>query len=311
MLKTPALVEALRAPIAIPIVPFRDGRPDMAGFCLNVRYLMEHNHLDEGRRRGISISSVSLLQHLVAKVQDCVVQKAGEVMGDAGVLISGVSPNPARNLINRVKVQSGFNRPPDAYLIMPVDGIADPAGVYNEFLRLANQLGEEFNARFLLYLRKSELAQTYMRLLAECKYIVGAQVGTDVKDVAAMVEEAGDKVIIWGKGDRCLRATDCGAGGFTSGIAGVFARMSDEMGSAQCRKDYAEMSRLECLIDLLEEIRSSHDHRYSYSAVVEAMRLGEFNDVVPGDGTAPFNPFVPLEVARRVEEAIVPLLQYH
>ena len=312
MLSTPKLIEALAAPIAIPIVPFRGGHPAMTGFCLNVRYLMEHNHLDYGRRRVVSISSVSLLQHLNEYTKDRVVQKAGETMGDDGVLISGVITNPLVNIRDRVRAQSRFTRPPDAYLLMPVEGVVDPLGIYNEFLRLANQSGEEYGARFLLYLRSSDHLQVYARLICECEYIIGAQIGTHEHDVETMVQLLGSKgVVIWGMGDRSTRAAQCGSRGHTSGVAGVFVRLSDEISNAQRRQDYDESYRLEALVNNLEEIRFQDGRRYSYSALAAAMRLGRFTDVESGDGTALFNPSVPPEVAQKGREAIAPLMQYH
>ena len=41
------------------------------------------------------------------------------------------------------------------------------------------------------------------------------------------------------------------------------------------------------------------------------MVAGGFTDLEAGDGTAPFNPSVPPEVAERVKEAIEPLMEYH
>ena len=49
---------------------------------------------------------------------------------------------------------------------------------------------------------------------------------------------------------------------------------------------------------------------YNYSAVVEAMIVGGFDDVVPGVGHA-LNPRVPPEIADEVRKAVEPIRVYH
>ena len=49
---------------------------------------------------------------------------------------------------------------------------------------------------------------------------------------------------------------------------------------------------------------------YNYSAVVEAMRLVGGDGIDGGEG-GPFNPPVPLTVAKEIEKAIEPLYKYH
>jgi hypothetical protein len=50
---------------------------------------------------------------------------------------------------------------------------------------------------------------------------------------------------------------------------------------------------------------------YNYSAVVEAMLLSGFSDIVAGDCSGPFNPRVPPAIRERIKAAIQGLGQYH
>ena len=69
-------------------------------------------------------------------------------------------------------------------------------------------------------------------------------------------------------------------------------------------------NKIEALMAPLEEIRFRNGRQYNYSAVVEALHLGDFGDVEGGEG-GPFNPRVPKEVAAEVEAAMGQLAQYH
>ena len=53
-----------------------------------------------------------------------------------------------------------------------------------------------------------------------------------------------------------------------------------------------------------------NERLYNYSAVIEAMNLSGFSDIVGGTG-GPFNPRVPSEISAQVQEAIQPLKKYH
>ncbi|NJN84352.1 MAG: hypothetical protein HC802_20115 [Caldilineaceae bacterium] len=50
---------------------------------------------------------------------------------------------------------------------------------------------------------------------------------------------------------------------------------------------------------------------YNYSAVVEAMRISGFDDIVGGDGSVPSTPPTPPEMTDHIRAAIEPLLAYH
>jgi dihydrodipicolinate synthase/N-acetylneuraminate lyase len=117
-------------------------------------------------------------------------------------------------------------------------------------------------------------------------------------------------MVIWGVGDRCTKAAKLGAKGHTSGIAVLCAKASDEINNAQRRGDYETSAKVEAAISALEEIRFRHGRVYNYSAVVEAMHLSGYADIVGGEG-GPFNPRVPMEVVEEVKAAIAPLSDYH
>ena len=138
------------------------------------------------------------------------------------------------------------------------------------------------------------------------------KVGTDEGDVspsvAAVSEDCG--MVIWGIGDRSTRAAELGARGHTSGINIVVARASDAINNAQRRGDYGTSRQVENEIAPLEEIRFRDGRMYNYSAVVEAMHLGGFDDVEGGSG-GPFNPRVPPEVVREVEAVVEDIKHYH
>jgi dihydrodipicolinate synthase/N-acetylneuraminate lyase len=118
-------------------------------------------------------------------------------------------------------------------------------------------------------------------------------------------------MVIWGIGDRSTKAAEQGAKGHTSGIAVLYAKASDAINNAQRRGDYAAAKAVEAEIDELEEIRFMNGRAYNYSAVVEAMQQSGFDDIDAGDGSGPFNPVVPKDVAERVGRAIAGLEAYH
>jgi hypothetical protein len=53
-----------------------------------------------------------------------------------------------------------------------------------------------------------------------------------------------------------------------------------------------------------------NSRQYNYSAVVEAMKIGGWDDVEAGEG-GPFNPRVPENIAAQVREAVSLLEAYH
>ena len=113
-----------------------------------------------------------------------------------------------------------------------------------------------------------------------------------------------------GVGDRSTGPAERGTKGHTSGINIVVVRASDEINNAQRRGDFATSLRIENEIAALEEIRFRDSRMYNYSAVVEAMHLGGFDDVDGGEG-GPFNPRVPAAVAEEVAAAIEGIVHYH
>ncbi|HIG17666.1 MAG TPA: hypothetical protein EYQ31_10495 [Candidatus Handelsmanbacteria bacterium] len=120
----------------------------------------------------------------------------------------------------------------------------------------------------------------------------------------------GAGIVIWGIGDRSTGPAEAGTKGHTSGINVAFVRASDEINNAQRRGDWAAARVIEGLVTPLEEVRFRDNRTYNYSAVVEAMHLSGFDDIEGGEG-GPFNPRVPAAVAKEVEAAIQPLLEYH
>jgi dihydrodipicolinate synthase/N-acetylneuraminate lyase len=138
------------------------------------------------------------------------------------------------------------------------------------------------------------------------------KIGTGVEDVEPMVAAVGrENMVIWGIGElNSTAAWKLGARGHTSGTAIVAAGLADELNNAHRRGDYDEALRLEDAVRALEEIRFRHGRMYNYSAVVEAMILGDFEDVVAGHGH-PLNPRVPADVADEVREALGPIREYH
>jgi dihydrodipicolinate synthase/N-acetylneuraminate lyase len=111
-------------------------------------------------------------------------------------------------------------------------------------------------------------------------------------------------------GDRSTGPAQRGTKGHTSGINVVVARASDEINNAQRCGDFAASQRIEDEIAAFEEIRFRDGRMYNYSAVVEAMHLGNFTDVDGGEG-GPFNPRVPATVADEVKVALEDIVKYH
>ena len=306
------LLDALNSVTSIPLIPFRDGRIDDKAHAKNIDYLMDNNHLEGGRRRVIGIAGTSLIHHVSAVEQIRLMELTGRQMGGRGVLMSGVVPNPIEDAGRIIEAQAGHEYAPDVYLLMPLTGVSSPEGMYDYYMDFGARMGHSAGARFLYYLRQQAELEVAVRLVNNSSHFVGIKIGTDEGDVEAIVAgvEEGRGIVMWGIGDRSTGPAEKGTKGHTSGINVVFARASDEINNAQRRGAWADSRRLEEEVAGLEDIRFRNGRMYNYSAVVEAMHLGGFDDVDGGEG-GPFNPRVPAAVAQEVEAAIAGIKQYH
>lgn len=306
-----ALYDALYSVTAIPIVPYRDGQIDYDGHATNVRYLMRTNTLDNARKRIIAIAGTSLIHHFTPEEQLRLIDRTGREMDGDGLLMSGVVPNPIATAEAIICAQAQLARPPDVYLIMPLTGVADPDGIYAVYLQMGKRLGEEYGAKFLLYMRTKSQREAIIRLINDSDHFVGVKVGTSEDDIKPLIEGVGDSgIVMWGIGDRCTRAAELGAKGHTSGIAIVAAKASDALNNAQRRGDFETSCQVEQAVSALEDLRFMNDRQFNYSAVVEAMILGGWEDVEAGEG-GPFNPRVSPAIAEKVRTAIETLRLYH
>lgn len=311
-LSKPQLLEALNSVVSVPIVPFKGEEIDYEGHAKNIRYLMRNNYLEGGRPRVIAIAGTSLVHHISHQDQVRLIDFTGQEMGKEGVLLAGIVPNPIGDAGRLVDAMSRLSRPPDAYLVMPLSGVINPEGIHCYYLEFGRRYGEGSGARFFYYLRQKAEREAVVRLLNDSPHFLGVKVGTSEDDVAPII--AGVKpengMVIWGIGDRSTRAAQAGTTGHTSGVNVVFVRASDEINNAQRRGDYQTSLRLENELAALEEIRFREGRIYNYSAVVEAMHLGGFDDVAGGTG-GPFNPRVPAPIAAQIQSAISGLNAYH
>ena len=311
-LSNQALLAALDTVISIPIVPFSGGAIDYTGHGKNIDYLLDNNHLDGDRSRVISIAGTSLVHHISIGDQLKLMEATASQVAGRGIFISGVAPNPVADAEGLIAAQCRLAAPPDAFLLMPLTGVTDPEGMYHDYMALAERLGGEHGARFLYYLRQPNQASIAVRLINDSPHFVGVKIGTSPDDVKPIVEGVRDGagIVIWGIGDRSTGPAEAGTKGHTSGINVAFVRASDEINNAQRRGDWAAARVIEGLVTPLEEVRFRDNRTYNYSAVVEAMHLSGFDDLEGGEG-GPFNPRVPAAVAKEVEAAIQPLLEYH
>lgn len=305
------LKERLEGVTTIPVLPFAaDGSVDLEGHLRNVRYLLTHNSLDGGLERVIAVAGTSLIQHLDECQQTPLIAATGLEIGDAGVFVSGITPQGG--MADRlVAAQLQSERPPDAFLIMPLGGVYDPEGYLDAMRRLGDAHGPN-GGRFIVYMRNARDAFAIRKLLLSSEYFIGVKIGTGIVDVEPMVEAVGPaNMVIWGIGElNSTAARKLGARGHTSGTAIVAAGLGDALSNAHRRGEYAEALRLEGLIRGLEEIRFRDGRTYNYSAVVEALILGDFDDVVAGVGH-PLNPRVPPAVANEVRKALESIRKYH
>lgn len=305
------LLDALNSVTAIPIIPFNEDKIDYAGHAKNVDYLMRNNYLDQGRKRVIAIAGTSLIHHISETEQLRLIDRTGQQIGEDGILVSGIVPNPINQAGQLIEAQAELQRPPDAYLLMPLTGISSPEGIYEQYMKFGEHYGSGCNARFLYYFRQKRDMAAVIRLLNDSPHFIGVKIGTDAEDVISLVEGIGDNgLVMWGIGDRCTHPALLGTKGHTSGIAVAFARASDEINNAQRRGDYDVSARIEADIAPLEEIRFMNERIYNYSAVVEAMILSGFDDIEAGTG-GPFNPRVPSEIREQLHRITQQLKEYH
>ena len=88
------LLDGLNSVISIPLIPYSDGKIDFDGHATNINYLMQNNHLSGNRPRVISIAGTSLIHHVSYDDQVKIVDIAGQTMGNDGILIAALMPNP-------------------------------------------------------------------------------------------------------------------------------------------------------------------------------------------------------------------------
>lgn len=306
------LIENLNSVISVPIVPFRKGKLDLDTHLRNIDSLLKRNYLGEGRKRVICLGGTSLVDHLSHEDQFRMLSATSEHIGQRGIFVAGIPSNPLPEAEARVRRLAEANRPPDAYLIMPVNGMVNPDGLYQEMMAFGSRLGNEYGAQLLFYHRKPHERLAVARLLADSPWFIGTKIGTSTEDIPIIAKmlEGQNKLISWGIGDRSTCGARVGSHGHTSGINLLFARASDEIHEAQRRGDFEEAERIESLLYAFEEIRFREGRSYNYSAVLEAASIAGYDDIDASEG-GPFNPPVSKEIRREIEAAIQPLLAYH
>ena len=311
ILSNEELKEALYSVIPIPVIPFRNGKIDYGAHELNIRYLMENNHLSDNRSRVICIAGTSLIHHVSAQDRNKLIEVTGQMMGEDGILLSAVVPNPIGDAADLIEKQAAMQRPPDAYLLMALNGVYSVEGLYEELSRFGEKCGTSCGARFLYYHRQPRDREQIIRLLNDSPHFIGVKIGTNEEDVPVFVEAVGgNAMVIWGVGDRSTKAAQLGAKGHTSGISVLLAKAGDEINNAHRAGDFEAAIAIEKRINALEELRFENGRVFNYSAVVEAMILSGFDDIDGGEG-GPFNPRVPAEVVPRVQDAIEGILDLH
>jgi dihydrodipicolinate synthase/N-acetylneuraminate lyase len=301
----------LNTPITFMPIPFRNGGADLEAQAKAVRYLIENNFLDEGRRRAVANGGSSLVHHLSAEELLDVARVTCEVAGGRAWHISGVAATPSRTAEWLVQRQMRLANPPDAFLLLPLTGVYNPDGVYRELGRLTTKLAGETGARFLLYLRDASLRDAYCRLARDHEHILGIKIGTSVDDVGPARDVLGDrKAVIWGIGDLSTHAIRAGARGHTSGTAIICARLVDSLNNAHRRNDWETAEQLESIVRPLEEIRFTSNRAWNYSGVIELLKYAAFDDVDPGDG-GPFNAAPPEHICARLRTIADELGAWH
>ncbi len=297
--------------VAYPVVPFRGGEPDCAAFRKNAEYLIARNRLDGGRPRVLGFGGGSLIHHLAGEDQLRLVNELCQAAGDRALVVSGLLPNPLRSAAELLARQMEFTRPPDAFLLLPVNGIANPEGIHRELLAFCNEQGRRHGARFFLYLRSGAQRDALARVARDCEWVEGVKIGTSAADVRPVVDLLGGSgIAMWGIGDCCLDGIAQGARGHTSGIATLFAGASDELNNAYRRGDFETARRIESRLAGFERLRFMEDRAYNYAAVVAAARMAGFHDIDCGDG-GPFNAEPPPAILERVRCELENLACYH
>jgi dihydrodipicolinate synthase/N-acetylneuraminate lyase len=310
-ISTESLLEGLNSVVSIPLIPFNDGKIDYDGHAKNIDYLMNNNTLSNNRPRVISIAGTSLVHHVKPEEQIKLIDIAGQRMGDKGILMAALIPNPIGVASDMIETLSKLNRPPDVYLIMPLGGTYSPEGLYETFMQFGEHHANKHNARFLYYYRRPRDREVIIRLLQDSPHFIGVKIGTNVSDVTPFIDALDDSnIVMWGIGDRSTAAAELGAKGHTSGINVVVAKASDAINNAQLDGDYAKAKQVEADIAPLEEIRFVNERAYNYSAVMEAIIELDTDDVEAGTG-GPFNPRVPADVATEIKTIVENIRQYH
>ncbi len=311
MLSNHDLLEGLDSVTTIPLIPFRGGEIDHRAHQKNIDYLMVNNHLSDNRPRVICLAGTSLIHQVDHQQQNALLQTTSEVMGEDGILLSALVPQPIHRAGELVEHQSRMKRPPDAYLIMPLGGVYSPQGLYETFLDFGNRYGKDYGARFLYYYRRPRDLPFIIRLIKDCPHFIGVKVGTSVSDVAPLIRELRDDgMVIWGIGDRSTAAAEQGSKGHTSGISVIVARAGDLINNAQRQGDFQAAYEIEKRIAPLEELRFQNEREYNYTAVLEAMLLSGFADIDGGEG-GPFNPRVPSDISKKIQEIMDDIADLH
>lgn len=310
-LDTASLLEGLNSVISIPLIPYADEQIDYDGHAKNIDYLLKNNYLSDGRPRVISIAGTSLIHHVDYKDQVKLMDITGQQMGKDGILIAALMPNPIGEAGKLLEQMAKLQRPPDAYLLMPLTGTYSSEGLHAQFLQFTERYGSDLGARFLYYYRSRRDRDFVIRLIKESPHFIGVKIGTDDSDVKPFVDALDDsKIVIWGIGDLSTGAAQLGAKGHTSGINIFVVRASDEINNAQRRHDYEVARNIEAQIAPLERIRFMNERAYNYSAVMEAIIAAGVDDIVAGTG-GPFNPRVPSDVADEIKKIVEHIQQYH
>lgn len=305
------LLDGLNSVTSIPLIPYQGGEIDFDGHAINIKYLMDNNHLSDNRPRVISIAGTSLIHHVNYDEQVRLIEVAGQVMGGDGILMAAIMPNPIGEAGKLIEKMSQLTRPPDAYLIMPLGGTYSPEGLYSTLKDFAQHHGSEHGARFLYYYRRPRDREMILKLLQDSEHIIGVKIGTGEHDVEPFTSALDDsKIVMWGIGDRSTGAAEKGAKGHTSGINIFVAKASDEINNCQRAGNYDKARQIEADIAPLEELRFMDERKYNYSAVMEAIIASGVEDVIAGSG-GPFNPRVPDNVAAQIQTIVDNIIQYH
>jgi len=305
------VTEDLETVIAIPPLPFRGGVFDREAPRKNVRYLIHRNFMAGRRRRAIGIAGTSLVHHVREEDLLEVMRVTGEAAGQEAVIIAGLVATPPPRARLFLQQCMNLDRPPDYFLLMPIPGVCNPDGIESEFTALARDFGDRSGARFILYMRSSDLLDAYIRTIASSPHVVGVKVGTRAEDIALMRSALpSDKKVLWGVGDRATEAARLGSRGHTSGITLICPRACDDIFNAYRRGDFDAAVRMEEVVAEFEEIRFMESRAYNYSAVVAAAQLAGFTDIDLGDG-GPFNAAPPPSMLARLAQCVDRLKPYH